>query len=726
MKKNKTLVIVESPAKIKTISKYLGPDYIIRASYGHICELANGGTKGIGVNLETFKLRFQLLKDKKDKLQSIIDACSDVGVILTCTDMDREGEGISADIARYLKSTNIPIKRVTFSEITKKGIEEGMKNIRELDQNLADAQNARRALDRIVGYLVSPYLINTLGPGLSAGRVQSCCVNIVVQREKEILNFIPEEYWTIQAVVAKPDSLNDIFAIKYVNKITEGTVANKIKSDLETDTFIISDLEEKEKKRNPLPSLITVSLQTTAAGRYKFSADRTMKAAQKLYESGLITYMRTDSLRISDDALIECREWLVKHDHEIPAKANVYSPKEGAQNAHEAIRPTDICKLPHNIYVTEDEKKVYQLIWDRFVASQMKPALYDTVNVTVKSSSGHVLKTNGRILKYKGWLEISQDFENDDDDSDIKLPILKKGDNLILVPPKVKAQQKFTQPPPRFSEKTLIKDLEKRGIGRPSTYASIMAKITSRSYVVKKGEMFVATETGMKIIDALSGHFNFVEYKYTAEMEEQLDKVADGSLSYFDMMQAFYNPFALQLKKAYTANQKDYGFKCDACNEKMALKHGIFGFYMACANYPICRNTFSCEIIDEKPVRTEKSKELVDGVSCPKCDGGMIKKDGKFGPFYCCIVPSCHGNRKIPYGKKCSDCSGSLYATVYNSENVLFCMNYPKCFHKEKLETTLNIPENILEKQLPMPKVIKKVLKAVKVKKVEIAKANKI
>jgi DNA topoisomerase-1 len=435
-------------------------------------------------------------------------------------------------------------------------------------------------------------------------------------------------------------------------------------------------------------------LQTSAASRYKFPAAKTMKLAQSLYEAGLITYMRTDSCRLSPEAVTECRNYLTKQSYDIPTSPNLYSSKGGAQDAHEAIRPSDVLKLPTNVFLGDDEQKIYQLIWERFVASQMNPALYDTVNMTIKTSNGHILKANGKTLKYKGWLEVTKDIDSNDD-NDTKLPILNVGDKLVLVPPKVRAEKKATQPPPRYSEKSLIEELEKRGIGRPSTYAAIMSKITDRNYVTRKVNVFIPTDLGKKVVDNLVKHFDFVEYKYTADMELQLDKIADGKSDYLTTMQNFYTPFALQLKKAYLTNIKDYGFACEKCQNKMELKHGQFGFYMACVDRPNCRNTFSCDMIDEKPVKRENKLVIADGITCPKCESQMAKKDGKFGPFYSCMSPKCHGTRKVPFGKKCSDCNGELYATIYCGENVLFCMNYPKCFHKEKLNKYIPDPRKI-------------------------------
>lgn len=723
--KSKILVVVESPAKAKTINKYLGTDYVVRASFGHVIDLASGGKSGIGVDIENnFKPKYQVLADKKDKLDAIIDAASDAKMILLAADPDREGEAIAWHLADALESTGKPIKRVLFKEITKNGVKKGIDAPRELDENLFNSQQARRVLDRIVGYLVSPYIINSFGPNLSAGRVQSVAVKLVVDREREIENFKPEEYWNISATLAKPDS-KEQFVAKYNNKIKvqDKKTAEKIKADLDNATYQVTEVEEEERKRNPYPPLITSSLASTAAGRYKFAAARTMKAAQSLYEAGLITYMRTDSFRISPEALESCRDWLKSKSYELPDKPNVYVKAGGAQDAHEAIRPTDVAKLPENIYVSDDEKKVYRLVWERFVTSQMRPAVYDTVNVTIETSNSHVLKANGRVLKYKGWLEITGEDEDDIEETN-KLPLLKKKDNLILVPPKVKAEQKFTQPPPRFSEKTLIKELERRRIGRPSTYASIMSKITDRNYVVEKSSMFHATDLGKKIIDSLVKFFDFINYEYTAEMEQKLDKIAEGNLNYQDMMKSFYDPFAEQLKKAYVGNKKDYGFKCDSCQEMMELKHGKFGFFMACINYPACKNTFTCEIVDDKPVRKD-NPHLADGVKCPKCGSGMVKRAGKFGPFFSCSTyPKCFGSAKVPFGKKCSRCSNELYLTIFDGQVKLACMGYPDCRNVEEVPAGTKLdwknPNQIKEPKLS--KSLEKIIASEKSKAVSKSK----
>jgi DNA topoisomerase-1 len=707
---SKTLVIVESPGKVKKISKFLGDDYIVKASFGHIVDLSTTGKGRLGVDIENnFEPKYEVIPDKKDKIRAIVTAASKVSRIYIASDNDREGEAIAFHLAEILKKTKLPIQRVTFNAITKAAVTKAVKDPGELNKDLYDAQQARRVLDRIVGFSVSPFLIKRLGPNLSAGRVQSVAVRLVVDREREIEAFEPEEYWNISTTHTKEND-KEKFLAKYAKKVTDGKTAKKIKSDLDTDTYKVGNVVEEERKKNPYPPLITSSLASAAAGKYRFAAARTMKAAQSLYEKGAITYIRTDSVRSAPEAIANVRTWLEENGYDKPDKANNYSTKKNAQDAHEAIRPTDVSLTAQNLYVTDDEQKIYKLIWERFVASQMKPALYDSVAATVESSSGHLLKANGRTLKYKGWLEIAGDLDKKDDDA--RLPKLIKGEALELVAPKVMAEQKFTKPPSRYSEQTLIKELEKRGIGRPSTYASIMGKITNKSYVVRKSNAFVPTDRGKQVVDKLKEFFDFLQYDYTASMESKLDQIADGKLGYAKMLAEFYKPFQSQLKKAYGSDQKDYGFKCNKCNSQMVLKHGSFGFFLACIDYPTCKNTVSCDMVDEKPViKASKFGEPVKGVKCPNCKSGMSKRDGKFGPFYSCLeYPTCKGTRKVPYGKKCPKCSNELYATVYKGQSVLFCMGYPNCNHSEDLpDGEVANPKDLVGSKIP--KKINKMLK---------------
>jgi DNA topoisomerase-1 len=495
--------------------------------------------------------------------------------------------------------------------------------------------------------------------------------------------------------------------------VTDSKIAKKIKADLDADSFIIKDVKQQEQKQKPSPPFITSSLTSAAAGKYKFSAAKTMKAAQALYESGMITYIRTDSVRCDSESIDFCRQWLTENNHDIPQKPNIYSTKKTAQDAHEAIRPTDIELTPKNVYLSNDAQKVYTLIWERFVASQMTPAIYDSTVVIVESSSGHQLKVNGKVLKYKGWLDIMDDLGGKRD-KNVVLPKLKCNDNVYLIPPKVKSNKRATKPPPRFTEQKLIDELEKKGIGRPSTYAAIMSKITARNYVERKTNVFSATDRGKEVIDILISFFDFMEYKYTADMELQLDKIAENKLKYVDMLTEFYDPFKKQLKRAYNSENKDYGFRCDKCKKDtpMYLRNGQYGFYLSCVNFPACKYTISCDVVDDKPVIKKRRTKIIDDVRCPVCSSGMVlNTGGAFGPFYFCSeYPICKGKRKVPYGKKCPECNNELYATIYHGDSVLFCMGYPDCRHSEKLKEKIPDPKKLV-KSSTMPKRVRRALK---------------
>lgn len=690
----KTLIIVESPNKIKKISSYLGPDYVIRASFGHIIDLTTGDKKfRLGVDIENdYAPKYRILPDKKDKVQSIIDAASGVKDIFLATDMDREGEAIAWHLKSCLDSTGKNIQRISFNEITKSAVLKAVQNPGPLDKDLFDAQQARRVLDRIVGFLASDFLRESIGNNLSAGRVQSVAVRIIVDREREIENFKPEEYWNISAQLAK-SLKEESFSAKYSGKVDNEKKANKIKSDLDGDTYVVESVEKKEKKRNPYPPLTTSKMQQAAVGRYGFSVKKTMQTAQSLYESGLITYMRSDSTRISPEAITSVRDFLKNNNMSLPDKPNYYKSKDSAQDAHEAIRPSDVHKKPESVFLGDDEQKLYRLIWERFVASQMEPAVYDTVSVVIRSSSNHELKANGRSLKFEGWLAVAGDLKKEKDDTDEMLPPIDEGDVLILVPPKVQAEQKFTQPPQRYGEASLVNELEKKGIGRPSTYAAIIETIKGRNYVEIKNKVYHATDIGKQVIDKLKQHFKFMDYQYTAEMEEKLDKVAEGALGYVKVLDEFFLPFQQECKNAEKAEVVDYGILCPICKGKMLLKHGPYGFYMSCMDRPKCKGAVSVDVVDGKPIVKEKvftQRQLVDGILCPKCKAGMYRNDtGRFGPFYyCSTYPKCKGTRKVPYGKKCPECGSELFLNIFNGQKKLSCMGYfekQNCRHIEEL-----------------------------------------
>lgn len=679
---SKILVVVESPPKGRKIEKFLGKDYVVRASFGHICDLVTSSKNRLGVDVEhDFKPIYGFLSDKKDRITSIVDAAMDSDIVYLASDPDREGEAIAFHVAQAI-GTSKPIKRVHFREITKEGVRQGISNLMELDQNIYDAQQARRVLDRLVGYMVSPFLIKTFGPNMSAGRVQSVAVRLVVDREREIENFKPEEYWPISVTLSKKD---ESFTAKLVNKITNKSDAEKIKTELESDLYKVIEVSAEEKVKSAPACLITSSLQMVCAKKFGLAAARTMKCAQTLYEAGYVTYIRTDSPRCSPESIEMVRDWIKANGYDLPAKPNQFKTKDSAQNAHEAIRPTDVSKKATTLLISDEEKKVYSLIWEYFVASQMKPALYDTVQVSIKSSSNHLLKAQGRVLKYRGWLDISGDNDKNEDDATVKLPLLVLGDKLTLTTPGVRTEQKFTQPPSRYKEHSLIKELEKRGIGRPATYAQTMAKLTERAYVEKKKDTFHATDTGKKVVDTLCKHFNFMEYQYTADMEEQLDLIEAGKLSYLGMMKSFFPNFSNQLQKAQLANEPDYGIVCNICSKAMYLCVSKFGHYMLCSGSPVCKNIQNCDMVDDKPVL--KNHRTVDGVFCPKCNGGMKLREGRFGQFYsCALYPKCNGSGKVPFGKKCSKCNiNELYVTSFDGVKKLACMGYPDCKNIENI-----------------------------------------
>jgi DNA topoisomerase I len=706
--KSTALVIVESPKKGRLIKKILGDDYIVRWTLGHIMDLAKGHGEDIGVDIANgFRPRYEVIADKQDVIDEIVNSAKQSLEIFIASDEDREGEAIAFHVASKLNKLSVPIRRAEFHEITKAGIQKGIQNPRDLDADIYDAQQARRVLDRIVGFTVSPYLIKKLGDNLSAGRVQSVALRMIVEREREIQAFIPEEYWNITAQLAKN---KPSFEAKYIGKVTDKETAEKIKSELESSNFTVSNVESKERFREPYPPLTTSKLQQDAAAKFKFPGDKTMKIAQSLYEEGLITYMRTDSVRNAPEAIDAARQFISNNNLEIPKQPNLFKNKDSAQDAHEAIRPTDILMIPDTYVGTDDEKKIYKLIWARFVGSQMKPAIFDTMTVDIKADQ-HELKAEGSSLRYEGWLVYGGDFAKVD--KDVVLPALTKGDELKLVPPKVKAAMKKTAPPARYNDGTIVKELERRGIGRPSTFVSIVKKIHDRHYIKRTAKGFEPCDLGFKIVDNLLPHFSFMRYEYTAEMEEKLDLIAEGKLKYVDMLTGFFEPFKSEFRKARGADGMDAGFPCPKCGEKMTVRHSRYGFFAGCIKYPECKGVIGVRIENGEVILNPKH-ELVPGVICPECGAGMVRRDGKFGPFHSCSnYPRCLGSRKIPFGKKCSACGGDLYLTVFNGKSKLACLNYPSCTNIEDVPDGADIkwvpPGDIAPPQLN--KKVERVLK---------------
>lgn len=589
MKNKKTLIIVESPAKGQKIQEYLGNDYIVMASKGHITDLAKGGKHGLGVDIEKdFKPHYVLSEDRLDIMDALLAASKQVDMILVASDPDREGEAIAWHLADRLADTGKPIKRMVFNKIKKDAVQKALKEVRDIDLNLFHSQEARRILDRLVGFMASPFLMNFFGPKLSAGRVQSVVTRMVIDREREIEAFIPEDFWTIQTKLTSANK--ESFFAKFTGKIDNVTDANAIKSSLDVSDYVISEVLSSEEKRPPQAPLVTSTLQRLLSKQHGFNAERTMKAAQTLYESGYVSYIRTDSVRVGEEDIDNVRTWLKDNNFKVPAKHNSYKNKDEAQDAHECIHPTDLSLLPnHNFAIIDpDEKLVYEAIWNSFVASQMTPAIYDTLSVTANPKGNIKLKVkaSGKALKDKGFLEIF----GLDDGSSIDIPNLVVGQEVKLASKNdLKMEKKSTQPPPRFSEDKLIKELVNKNIGRPATYAELLSKITSRLYVEKKGNVYHATDLGKKITDVLTNFFTFMDYNYTAKMEKQLDEIESGKINQIDMLKNFYPGFKKEIDKAYISQG---GTLCETCNSPMSTRTTKTGTkFLACSAYPRCRNT---------------------------------------------------------------------------------------------------------------------------------------
>ncbi len=590
----KTLVIVESPSKADKIQNYLGKGYIVLASKGHITDLAKGGRFGIGVDVNnSFKPHYVLMDDKIETLDHLIKVGKNCDQIFVASDPDREGEAIAWHLAKRLEDLGKPIKRMVFNEIKKDKLLKAVKDVRDINLDLFHAQEARRILDRLVGFMASPFLMSFYGPKLSAGRVQSVVTRMVIDREREIESFVPETFWTIQ-VALSADNKNG-FATKYSGKLIDLKSAETIRDKVsdKSASFVVSEVLAEEEKKNPPPPLVTSSLQQIMSKVHGFGADRTMKAAQALYEGGYCTYIRTDSVRVGDEALEEVRTWLKDNKYDVPKKPNVYKNKDAAQDAHECIRPSDISLLPQENYamIDPDEKLVYETIWKYFIASQMQPAVYNTLKLTAKLSSSKdvEVKASGKALKSEGFMKIL----GLSDDSKIDIPNLNKGDVLNLFGKNpVKMEKKQTQPPARYSEDKLIKELVNRNIGRPATYAELLSKITLRNYVEKKGNVYHATDLGKKITDVLAKYFTFMDYNYTSNMEQQLDEIESGKINHTDMLKKFYPSFKQEIDQAYIDNG---GCLCDKCKSPMVTKTAKTNGerFLACSAYPKCQFTKS-------------------------------------------------------------------------------------------------------------------------------------
>ncbi|MDR3348051.1 MAG: type I DNA topoisomerase [Acidaminococcales bacterium] len=682
----KTLVIVESPTKAKTIGKFLGKNYSVIASMGHLRDLPKSQ---FGVDTERqYQAKYINIRNKGELIKELKNKAKSAGNVLLATDPDREGEAIAWHLAFILDLPENSSCRVVFNEVTGGAIKEAIKKPRPIDQAMVDAQQARRILDRIVGYKLSPLLWRKIRKGLSAGRVQSVAVKLICDREKEIQAFKPEEYWTLAAKL-REEPRGALFTAELVKsggkklKITNERQARALEERLKKEKYKVAQVAFKERRRNPAPPYTTSGLQQDAVRRLGFTTKKTMMLAQQLYEgislgesgaAGLITYMRTDSVRIADYAQKEAKAYLENRYGKAycPARPPVYSVKSGAQDAHEAIRPSDILKTPESVkaYLSRDQLRLYAMIWQRFAASQMAPAVFDTTSAGIAAGSLE-LKATGSVLKFDGFLAVYDKKDGEAGEKEVILPRLKAGQELLLdkVPP---AAQHFTEPPPRYTEAALVKKLEENGIGRPSTYSPIINTILERRYVEKEDKKFFPTELGITVVQLLSEYFaDIVDVEFSAHMEKGLDDIAEGHADKIKLLDGFYRPFANDLAAAedqigaVEIEPEVTDTKCEKCGRFMVIKHGRFGDFLACPGFPACRNA--------KPIL----KKI--GIKCPLCGNELLELKSKRGrKFYGCEkYPECtFVTWDKPTEKRCAKCSGILVEKTNRSgQTKLVCIN---------------------------------------------------
>ncbi|MBU0501908.1 MAG: type I DNA topoisomerase [bacterium] len=691
-KSKKNLVIVESPAKARTLKKFLGKDFEITACMGHIRDLP---PKSLGVKVENnFEPNYKIIKGKEKIIADLKKAAQKAETVFLAPDPDREGEAIAWHLKTILGDLK-KIKRIEFHEITKEAVIRAVQNPREIDLNRVNAQQARRILDRLVGYKVSPILWKKVRKGLSAGRVQSVAVRLICEREEKINKFKAQEYWDILAklsnaqqeglsakLIAKGEEGLGVRPKENGKIITSEAEAKKIIADLTGAEYNVAKVTKKEQKRYPAPPFITSTLQQEASRKLGYSAKKTMMMAQKLYEEGHITYMRTDSVRIADEAEAAVRQYITEQfgkDH-LPAQAIKYKKKKQAQDAHEAIRPTSVLKAPESLEkdLAPDQLKVYELIWKRFVACQMNPAIFDQTAIDIMAKD-YKFRATGSVLKYDGFMKVYLEGDDDEEEKEAEglIPALKTGEKLNLLG--LSPMQHFTQPPARYNEASLVKELELRGIGRPSTYAPIISTIQARGYVEKEGRALKPTEIGTTINGLLVKHFpNILNIKFTAHMEDDLDDVVAGKVVWTKTLKEFYGPFAKALAAA-DQNMKKIKKEialdetCPECGKQLVIRQGRYGNFIACSAFPKCKFT--------KPTKEDEAQAA--GEKCEKCGSPLVMKNSRFGSFLACSAyPKCKFTKSIlkKINVQCPKCGGELVERRTRHGKIFYgCINYPKC-----------------------------------------------
>lgn len=744
----KSLVIVESPAKAKTIGKYLGKEFVVTASMGHVRDLP---AKSLSVDIEhDFAPQYEIIAGREKVVSALKKAVKTADAIYLAADPDREGEAICWHLRQELGAAKKPVHRVTFNEITKRAVREAFNHPSTIDQRLVDAQQARRILDRLVGYQISPLLWDKVKRGISAGRVQSVALRLIVDREREIKVFVKTEYWSVDVALegrTPPAFTAGLYKIdgERVN-LPDQEQTDQIVRELRQQTFRVADLTKKEKRRNPVPPFTTSKLQQEAVRKLRFTARRAMQIAQQLYEGieigqegavGLITYMRTDSVRVSSDAQVEAAGYIAERFGRtfVPERPPTYRSGRGAQEAHEAIRPTSVYRDPASLreFLTKDQLALYTLIWSRFVASQMLPALYDVTTATIEGGR-FTLRASGRHQRFAGFMQVYIEGKDEasetkpaeakdetaeetvvEEEVELAIPPLEVGESLRLLD--VTPAQHFTQPPPRFTEATLVKELEELGIGRPSTYATILSVIQNRDYVVKAQGKFRPTELGGIVVDLLLESFpRVMDYEFTARMETTLDEIEEGQKNWLEEMRRFYEPFSQWVKEATVGMRNIKAMEektdeiCERCGSRMVIRWGRFGRFLACANYPECKGTRELppELKEEHGIEeaTDTSSE-VKVEPCENCGRPMVMKRGRFGPFLGCSgYPECKTIRKLsqaeavsarsapqPTDEVCEKCGNPMVLREGRFGRFLSCSTYPTCKHVKPISIGVNCPQ---------------------------------